>query len=88
MFEPSYGVLGMSMQQAQRVCTKYNQETVIYMGSEPDAMVGLVHEGNMLEPLGKFAPSKFASAYSEIRGRPFVCAKNGPARALARPAVG
>lgn len=55
-----------------RLMKKYDQDAVIYSGSETKNNITLYYKSGKKEKIGSFSPDKVSSAYSKVKGHNFV----------------
>jgi hypothetical protein len=73
VIEDSLFVPDISFDDAVRLCKKYDQDAIVYMGEETGNKVELISKsGTSVQKLGTFSPSKIAQAYTRIKGTTFV----------------
>jgi len=71
--EPSFFVIGISLDDALQIARRFDQYGIVYAGPEVDGDVCLVKQDGTVEKRMKtFHPGKIAQFYSTVRGRPFV----------------
>ncbi len=70
--EPSLFVPEISKALAEKLGAAYNQDAVIYGGSETQGLVTLIFKGGGEQSIGKFHPGRIAQAYSSLRGKTFT----------------
>jgi hypothetical protein len=73
VIEDSLFVPDISLKDAVRLCKKYDQDAIVFMGKETGNKVELISKsGTSIMKLGAFNPSKIAQAYTRIKGTTFT----------------
>ena len=71
--EDSLFVPNITKEQAVKMAKKYDQDAIIYSGSDTGDKVELVSKsGSTIMNLGKFNPNKIAQAYTKVKGKSFT----------------
>jgi len=71
--ETSLFIPNISKKDAVRLGKKYDQDAIIFQGSETNDKVELISKsGKSLAKLGKFSPNKIKQAYTKIKGKSFT----------------
>ena len=70
--EPLLFVIGISLDKAMSLVRKYIQWGVVFCGPETKGSVKIYHSSGQIDDKGPFHPGGLATAYSLIRGKPFV----------------
>lgn len=71
--EEALFIPNISMKDAIRLGKNYDQDAIIYQGSETNDKVELVSKsGSSIMKLGDFHPNKIAQAFSKVKGRTFT----------------
>jgi len=69
--EDSFGVIGLTRDNAVKLMKRYDQEAIVYLGPETDGEAMLIFSSGDVNKLGEFDPMKVADAYSRIRNAAF-----------------
>ena len=70
--EPSRVVVGMTKDQAVKIATKFDQESVLYVGPETDLHAVLISQDGSEEDKGLFHPQKEGDSYTKVGHKTFV----------------
>lgn len=74
--EVSLFVPNISKSLITKLCKKYEQDAVVYSGPETEGKVVLIFKSGGTSTIGsKFEPNKVAQAYSVVKNRSFLFAK-------------
>jgi hypothetical protein len=69
--EVTYFVPNITKSDIHLLCKKYNQDAVVYSGTETEGSPVLIFKNGSTTRLGKFNANKVAQAYSAVKNRTF-----------------
>jgi len=67
----------ISLEQSNKLVSRYKQDGFIYSGSEVDNKIVLFFDGKRVKDFIGWHPNKIGEFYSTLRGRPFVFERVG-----------